>query len=127
MILDAELLHARRQALTIGLALIPHEVGMGRAENDIHDARTGFDDAWHGIEHGLDAFVGRQKTERKDDCLCVEAEFHLGVTRPEEREVGYPVRYDLHLARWHVVNGAKEFSTFLRHDDDLGRRVDDPT
>ena len=126
MILDAELLHARRQALAIGLALIPHEVGMGRAENDIDGVRAGFDDPRHGIEHDLDAFVGRQEAEREDDRFSAEAEFRFGVMRFEEREVGYSVRYDLDLASWHVMNGTEEFAAFFRHDDELGRSIDDP-
>ena len=86
MILDAELPHARRQAVAIGLALIPHKVRMGRAENDIDGVRAGFDDSRHGIEHDLDAFVWRQETERQNDRLSGEAEFRLGVMRFEERE-----------------------------------------
>ena len=126
VILHAQLMYARRQAPAIGLALGSYKVWMGRPENDIHGARGGFDDFWHGIEHGLDAFVGRQKTEREDDLLPVEAEFRLGVTRPDERKVGYPVRYDLDPASWHVVNGAKQSLAFLRHDDYRRRSVDDP-
>ena len=125
MIADAEVLHARRQALAIGLALMPHEIGMGRAQDDIDGVRAGFDDPRHGIEHDLDALVGRQKTERQDHRLSGEAEFCLGVMRFEKRDVGDAVRDDLDLARRHVMHRAQELVAFLRHDDELGRRVDD--
>jgi len=49
----------------------------------------------------------------------------LGDRRPNVRMIVFASKLD--LARWHVVNGAKEFVAFLRHDDDFGRRVDDPT
>ena len=122
MVLDAELPHARRQALAIGLALIAHEVGMGCAENDIDGVRAGFDDLRHGIDHGLDALARRQQAERQDDRLSAEAEFRFGVMRLEERKVGYSVRDDLDLASWHVMHGTEEFAAFFRHDDDLASK-----
>ena len=39
VVLDAELPHARRQAVAIGLALMTHEIRMGRAEDDIDGVR----------------------------------------------------------------------------------------
>ena len=68
---------ARDQAVAIGLALIAHEIRMGRAENDIDGVRAGFDDFRHGIDHGLDALARRQQAERQDDGLSGEAEFAL--------------------------------------------------
>src|SRR6266853_5741512 len=102
MILDAERVHARRQAFAIGLALIPHKVGMGSAQNDIDGIRAGFDDSGHGIDHCLDTLARRQETERQNDGLSSKAAFRFGVMRFEERKVGYSVRYDLDLASRHV-------------------------
>ena len=127
MIFDAESLHARRQAFAIGLALLPHQLRMSSAKNDIDGIRARFNDFRHGIEHDLDAFVRRQETEGQNDHLSGEVEFGLGVMCFEEREIRYSVRYDLNLASWHVVNGTEEFVAFFRHDDDFCRNVHDPT
>ena len=32
----------------------------------------------------------------------------------------------LDLAGWHIVDGAEQFAALLGHDNDAGRRVDDP-
>src|SRR6202043_2600780 len=79
-----------------------------------------------GIEHDLDAFVRRQQTEGQNDHLSAEIEFCLGVIGFEEWEIRYPVRYDLNLAGWHVVDGTEEFVALFRHDDDFCRNVQDP-
>ena len=92
MVFDAEFAHARRQAVAIGLALMPHEVWMSRAEDDIDGVRTGFDDAGHRIDHRLDALARRQQAERQNDRLSSVAEFRLGVMRLQKREIRYSVR-----------------------------------
>ena len=86
MVFDAEFLHARCQAVAIGLAFVSHEIGMRRAEDDIDRIRAGFDDFRHGIDHGLDAFARRQETERQNDLLAGKAEFGLGMMRFRETE-----------------------------------------
>ena len=58
MFANAELFHARRQTLAIGLALLAHKIGMGRTQNDVDRVRAGFHNPRHGIEHDLDALVG---------------------------------------------------------------------
>src|ERR1700694_3354510 len=100
---------------------------MGCTENDIDGVRAGFDDSRHGIDHVLDAFTWREEAERKNDRLCAEAEFRLGVMRFEEREIRYSVRYDLNLRLWRTIDETKEFAAFFCHDNDLGRNIDDPT
>ena len=97
MVLDAKVMHTLRQTVAIGLALMPHKVWMGRAENDIKGIRTGIDDFWHGIKHGLDALVRRQEAKRKNDRLSAISKFRFGVMRFDEREVRYSVPYNLNL------------------------------
>ena len=127
MVLDAKLAHARRQAVAICLALMPHKVRMGRAENDIHGVRARLDDLRHGIDHDLDALAWRQQAERQNDRLSAEAEFRSW--RDAFRETGSrdSVRDDFDLASRHVMNGSEEFSALFRHDDDFRRSIDDPT
>ena len=76
---------------------------MGCAEDDVHRVGTRFDDPWHGIEHGFDAFVRRQKPERKNDGLSRETEFRFGTMRLTKRQVGNSVRYDLDFVGRHVM------------------------
>src|SRR5271170_1484137 len=104
MIFDAEAAHARRQTVAIDLALLPYQLRMSSAKNDIDGVRAGFDDFWHGIEHDLNAFIWRQETEGQDDHLSGEVEFGLGMMWFKKRKIGYSVRYDLNLARWHGMN-----------------------
>ena len=104
MILDAELAHAGRQAIAIGFALLTHKVRVGRAENDIDSVGARFDDPRHGIEHGLDALVRRQKPERKNDGLSGKAEFRLGIMRFTKRQVRDTVRYDLDFVGRHIMH-----------------------
>ena len=80
----------------------------------------------HGFDHRLDALARREETERKNDLLVVEAEFRFGLLRFNEGQIRYSVRYHLDVARRNVMNEAQEFVTLFRHDDDLGRRIDDP-
>src|SRR5258708_7380711 len=126
MVHDAESLYARCQAFAIGLALLPHQLRMRGAKNDIDGIRARFDDFRHGIEHDFNAFVRRQETEGQNDHLSAEIEFSFGVMRFVEREIRYSVRYDLNLAGWYVVNGTEEFVAFFRHDGDFCRNVQDP-
>src|SRR5271155_331891 len=126
MILNAEVLYARNQAVAISLALLPHKVRMSSAKNDIDGVWARLYDFRHGVEHDLDAFIWRQKAEGQNDHLSGEVEFGLGVMRFEEREIWYSVWYDVSLARWHVMNGTEEFVAFFRHDDNSCRNVDDP-
>ena len=60
VILDAEFAHARRQALAIGFALVANQIGMRRAEHDIHCIRAALQNRRHGVDHDLDALVGGQ-------------------------------------------------------------------
>ena len=61
---------------------------MGCTEDDIHRVRTIFDDFRHGIEHGFDALVRRQKPKRKNDGLSRKTEFCLCTVRLTKRQVG---------------------------------------
>src|SRR6185295_768935 len=126
MVLDAKLARTRLETVAISLALMPHEVRMGHAKNDIDRVRTGLDDARHGINHSLDTFAWREQTEREDDHFSAEAKLRFGVMCFKERKVGYSVRYDFDLASRHVMNRTKDVLAFFRHHDELRRRIDDP-
>jgi hypothetical protein len=119
VVLDAEIAHACRQAVPIGLALLTHKIRMGCAEDDVHGVGTRSDDSGHGIEHGFDALVRRQKPERKNDGLSCESEFRFGAMRLTKRQVGNSVRYDLDFVGLHVMRRAEQLPAFLRHNDDL--------
>ena len=121
VVFDVEFSHSRCQIVAIGFALLPHQIRMRGAENDIDGVRAGLDDFRHRIEHGFDALVRRQEAEGQNDHLPGEVEFFLGVMRFEKRKIGYPVRDDFNLASRHVVNETEQFVAFFRHDDDLGR------
>ena len=56
---DAKVPHARRQAVAIGLALLPHQLRMSGAKNDVTGVWARFDDFGHRVEHGINAFVWR--------------------------------------------------------------------
>src|SRR5882757_1350015 len=98
---------------------MPHELRMGRTENNIDGVWAGFEDSRHGIDHSLDAFARRQEAERQNDRLSSETEFRFSVVRFHERIIRYSVWYDLNLARGRVVNRTEEFVAFLRHDNGL--------
>src|SRR5277367_6535665 len=126
MIFDAESFYTRHQTVAIGLALLPHKVWMSGAENDVKSVRTGLDDTRHRVEHRLDAFVWRQKTEGQNGHLSGKIEFGLGVMCFKKRKMRYSVRYDLNLASRHVMNGTEEFAPFHRHDDDRSPTFSNP-
>ena len=67
VVLDPEFAHALHQALAIGFALVAHQIGMRRAENDIYRVRAPFEDRGHGVDHDLDALVGGEQAERQND------------------------------------------------------------
>ena len=79
--------------------MVPHEIGMGRAENDIDRVGTALQDRGHRVDHHFDALVGRQKSESQNDGLAAEAELDLRHVRFDERKVGNAVRDDLDLFR----------------------------
>ena len=61
---------ARHQAFAIGLALLAHEIGMRRAEHHVDGIGAALQDRRHGVDHDLDALVGREQAERQDDRSC---------------------------------------------------------
>ena len=79
--LDTEFLHARHKALAVGLALIPDEIGVRRAQNDIDRIGTALQDRRHRVDHDFDALVGRKQAEGQDDGPAAEAEPGLGLRR----------------------------------------------
>src|SRR5439155_22568011 len=104
MILNAELPNACCQAVAIRFALSTHKVRVGRAKNDIDNVGTRSDDSRHGIEHNFNAFVRRQKPERKNDGFPRETEFRFGITRFPKREVRNSVGYNLNFVRRKVMH-----------------------
>src|ERR1700733_899938 len=126
MIFNADCARTPHQTFAIGFALLLHQLRMSSAKNDIDGVRAGSNDFGHGIEHGLNAFIRRQQTEGQNDHLPGEVEFGFGMMRFKKREIGYSVGYDLDLARWHGMNGTKEFMACFRHDDDSCRNIYDP-
>ncbi len=71
--LDAERSRARHETFAVGLPFAPNEIGMSRAEHDIHRIGTAFQDGRHGIDHHFDALVWRQQAECQDDGSAREA------------------------------------------------------
>ncbi len=119
MILDAEIAHACRQAVPIGLPLLTHKIRVGCTEDDVYGVGTRSDDSRHGIEHGFDALVRRKKSERKNDGLSCKTEFRFGAMRLTKRQVGNSVRYDLDFVGLHIMRRPEQLPAFFRHDDDL--------
>ena len=93
---------------------------MGGAENDVNRIRPAFQNRRHGIDHDLDALVGREQTERQNDRSVAEPELGFGSVWLEEFKLRNAVRDDFDLFVGHLVNGAQQFAALFGHDDDLG-------
>ena len=98
---------------------------MGRAEHDIDRIRLPFQDRRHGVDHDLDAFVGRQQAECQNHRAPAEFKLGLGCVGCGKRYVGNAVGNDLDLVVRHVIDAAQEFVALVGHHDDLRRRLDD--
>ncbi len=106
MVLNTDRSYACHQALAVSLALASNEVGMCRAENDIHGVGAAAQDRRHGVDHDFDSLVGRQQTERQDDRFAAKAEFILCRIGLSESCVGNSVRNDLDLFLRDAVHSA---------------------
>ena len=101
---DAEGQRPCRQFLSIRFSLIADEVGMRRAENDVDGVGTGLDDSRHGIDHGLDAFARRKKTERQDDGFSAKPQSGFCGVRFPVWKIGYAVGNNLDLFGRHAMH-----------------------
>ena len=107
MVLDADFACARHEAVAIGLALLPNEVGVRGAENHIDRIRAAIQDRGHSIDHEFDALARREQPERQNDGSIAEAQLGLRLFRLNEWKVGSAVGDELDLLRRHPVHSAQ--------------------
>ena len=63
---DAQRLGHRDQALTVDLALLAFDLGVGRAHDQVQDLRTGGHDPGHGLDHVLQPLPAVDEPESAD-------------------------------------------------------------
>ncbi len=101
---DAEILRQPLEAEPVGLAVFPHQVRVGRAEDDVDQVGKFFDDGRDGAQHRLDPLVGREEPEGEEHVLALDAELVLIKTRIDEGDVGDAVGDEVDLLVGHAVD-----------------------
>ena len=97
---------------------------MSGTQNDIHDVGEHFENLRHGLEDILDAFVWREQAESEQHHLSFHAEQVLEVGRIDKPHIGNPVRDEIDLRQWRVVDILQHPPAPFRHDDHPRRKRD---
>ena len=98
---------------------------MGRPQDDVDEVGERLEDLRQGLEHVLDALVGREQAEGEGHLPAVDAELVLVIRGVDERHVGDAVRDQGDLGSGDAVDLAQERRGALGHDDDAGGQAAD--
>ena len=123
MLADPQVPGQPLQAQPVALALLAHQVRVGRPQDDVDEVGERLEDLRHGPEHVLDALVGREQPERQRHQPALDAELLLVGVRVDERRVGDAVRDQVDLGLGDAVDLPQERPGPLGHDDDAGGQV----
>ena len=108
MLLDPQVRASRSRLKPVALALLAHQVRVGRPQDDVDEVGELLEDRRHGPEHVLDALVGREQPERQRPRPALDAELVLVEVRVDERRVGDAVRDQVDLGLGDAVDLPQE-------------------
>ena len=123
LFVDAQAARQSFQADPITLALLAEQVGMRCSQDDIDQVGKLTQHRRQGLEHELDALVGRQQTKGQDDVLGLHAKQVLVEIRIDKRHVGNAVgdQVDAGLGDRQVL--LEQGPGPVGHDDDPGGQL----
>ena len=122
---DAERLRPGDERLAVRLALVAHEVRVGRADDRQEDGRSGLDDGRQGIEHELQALGRSDQAEGQDDLMALDAEAVLDRVGREHGQIGDAVGDDLDARPRQAVARRQQLGGRARHDHGRRGSLDD--
>ncbi len=120
MLLDAEIGGETFEAPAIGLAFVADQVGVGLAEDDVHDVGEFANDVGEGAEGVFNAFVWREEAKGQEDLFSGDGEFVFVVVGIGERDVGNAMRDEVYLFHGGAKDLVEQLAALLGHDDEAG-------
>ena len=104
VLVDFVLLSENFETQPVGFAVLPQLVGMGGAEDNINNLGELRENLRQGIEHVLDALVGRKQSEGEQHHPAFHAELVLEISGIDEAHVGNAVGDEIDLGGGRVVD-----------------------
>ncbi len=126
VVLQAELVHQRRQHLTIRFSRVPPLARMGLPQDEVDHVWVAGDDLWQRTNGMLDALVGSEQAERGQHGLPFQAQLVLIASRRLAAHHGRAVGNERHLVEVgaRVVLG-ENLACALRQHNHCGRLLDE--
>lgn len=126
MIGNPEIFGHALQAQPVLLAVAREEMGMRRAQDDVHHFRMPKDDVRQRLDGVLDALAGTDEAEREEHRAVGQSELGLGTARVGELQVRDAVRNHVDCVGGGSVHLPEDGCALLRHDDDAVASFQEP-
>ena len=115
MAFDAFVAGQPLQGQTIGFTFVSQNMGMGRAEDEIHDVRMLRHNGRQGGDDIFDPFVGGEQAKAQQDHFPFDSKEVFVKTGVCKRHIGNAVWDEINFLRRNPVDLLQEFHTTLTH------------